>query len=131
MKIIILISLFIFLSPNIYGQENSRSYLYKGHQYNYTYCYSVQKLIIETDSTYIWDGHCLISKKQWKSYKDLKPETSSGKITKKGKYYLLTEYRNGNKTDYNWTVKITDRKIVFYLEGKNGKLKKVTKYKRI
>ena len=66
-----------------------------------------------------------------KTYKKYEPEISNGKITRNNEFYTLTEYRNGNKTDFNWTVKITNKRLNFYYPNKNEKLRKSAKYKRI
>lgn len=77
------------------------------------------------------------NKKEWKTYKKYKPEISDGKITRNNEFYsltefyTLTEYRNGNKTDFDWNVKISDKRLNFYYPNKNGKLRKSAKYKRI
>jgi hypothetical protein len=69
--------------------------------------------------------------KEWKTYKKYEPEISNGKITRNNEFYTLTEYRNGNKTDFDWTIKISDKRLNFYYPNKNGKLRKSAKYKRI
>jgi hypothetical protein len=71
------------------------------------------------------------NKKEWKTYKEYEPEISNGKIIRDGNFYKLTEYRNGNKTDFNWTVKIKERRLNFYYPNKNEKLKISARYKRI
>jgi hypothetical protein len=71
------------------------------------------------------------NKKEWKTHKEYKPNISNGKITRNGKFYILTEYRNGNKTDFNWSIKINDRRLNFYYPNKKKKLKIGARYKRV
>ncbi|RKM91859.1 hypothetical protein D7033_21745 [Aquimarina sp. AD10] len=115
---------------NIYGQENNKIYLNRAHNYSTTYSYQVGELILKSDSTFISKSY-QTSKKNWRNYKDVKPEIDSGRITRKGKFHILTEYRNGNKTNYTWTVKITDNSIVFFYPNRRGELRKTVRYKRI
>ncbi len=123
--------MFTFCFSIIFGQSSDRTYLGHYHNYGTAYSYGVTEIIIHSDSTYTWKSWSVNNKKEWKTYKKRKPEVSNGKITRNGKFYTLTQYRNGNKTDFNWTAKIHDKQLNFYYPKRNGKLKKSFKYKRI
>jgi hypothetical protein len=127
----ILTLLLIFYLSNIFGQASDPTYLRHDHNYNTTYSYGITEITIHSDSTYTWKSWDVNNKKEWKTYKEYEPEVSKGKITRNGGFYTLTEYRNGNKTDYNWTVKICDKRLNFYYPNRNEKLRKSAKYKRI
>ena len=131
MKNGIILILLIFITPNIFGQTSDRTYLRHHHNYSTTYSYEIIEITINSDSTYIQKNWFVFNKKEWKTYKKNKPEFTNGKITRNAEFYTLTEYRNGNKTDFNWTVKISDKRLNFYYPNKNGNLIKSAKYKRI
>ena len=115
----------------IFGQTSDRTYLRHGHHYGTTYSYQVSQITVHSDSTFTWKVWIMNNKKEWKTYKEFEPEISNGQITQSGKFYTLTEYRNGNKTDFNWKIKINDRRLNFYYPNKKEKLKISAKYKRI
>jgi len=116
---------------NTFGQNFDRTYLRHDHNYNTTYSYGITEITIHSDSTFTWKNWNVSTKREWKTYKEYEPEISKGKITQNGEYYILTEYKNGNKTDFNWTVKFNDKRLNFYYPNKNGKLRISAKYKRI
>lgn len=116
---------------NLFGQTSDPTYLRHDHNYSTTYSYEVTEITIHSDSTYTLKSWSVNNKKEWKTYKEYKPEVSNGKITRNGEFLTLTEYRNGNKTDFNWTVKICDKRLNFYYPNKSGRLRKSAKYKRI
>ncbi|QHI35865.1 hypothetical protein IMCC3317_12130 [Kordia antarctica] len=121
----------LFLVTNCFGQNNVKKYLAHNHNYSTDYSYSIREIIIHPDSTYIFKNYSVSSKKEWKTYKQYKPEISSGTITKSSDYFVLTEYRSGHETDFSWTVKISDRKIVFFFPNRKGKMRTAIAYKRI
>jgi hypothetical protein len=105
-------------------------YLSKSHRYGKYYCYSVQELIIRSDSTYTRKSYCT-SKKEWQKYKTLEPITQNGKITRVGNVYILTEYKDGIETQNDWTLELKNKKAKLYFIDKKGKRKLLTKYKQI
>ena len=131
MKYTLLILILTFTSLNTFGQNSDRTYLRHDHNYSTIYSYGITEITIHSDSTFTWKSWNVNNKKEWKTYKKYEPEISNGKITRNGEYYILTEYRNGNKTDFNWTVKFNDKRLNFYYPNKNEKLKISAKYKRI
>ncbi|WP_250434702.1 hypothetical protein [Hanstruepera flava] len=116
---------------NVFGQTSDPKYLRHDHNYSTTYFYEVTEITIHSDSTYTLKSWSINNKKECKSYKEYKPEVSNGKITRNGEFLTLTEYRNGNKTDFNWTVKVFEKRLNFYYPNKNGRLIKSAKFKRI
>ncbi len=118
------------VSISLIGQTTEKTYYVKGVSNGPTYCYQVTELIIKPNSEYELNSYGCGDKKRWKEYKKWKSEKSSGKITKSGEYYTLTEYRNGNKTDLSWNCKIKNKAVIFYLDIGNGKMRRTTKYKR-
>ncbi len=131
MKNIFLTLLLTLISLNTFGQNSDRTYLSHNHNYSTIYSYAVTEITIHSDATFTWKSWDVNRKKEWKSYKEQEPTISKGKITLNGKYYILTQYRNGNKTDFNWTVKFNDKRLIFFYLNKNKKLKRGTIYKRI
>jgi hypothetical protein len=121
----------LFLINNSFGQKNDRTYFSRNHNYSTTYSYDVTEITIHSDSTYSKRNWSMFGKKEWRKYKNYKPEIKNGKINCNGEFYILTEYRNGIETDYNWKVKITKKRLTYYYEIKNGKYKKGIKFKRI
>src|SRR5690606_38870925 len=109
---------------NVFGQTNDQIYLAHGHNFGPTYSYGITEIIIHSDLTYTWKSYSVANKKEWKTYKIKAAEIHNGKITRNGEFYTLTEYRNGNKTDFTWTVKIFDKKILFYYPNSKGKLRR-------
>ena len=131
MKKEISLIIFIFCSLSAISQLKSKTYLSRAHDRNSTtYCYSVQELTIYSDSTYISKSWCT-SKKEWRKYQEFKPEIDSGKVIIKGNNYLLSEYRNGKRTDFSRVAQITDRRIYYIYLDLNDELKRATKFKRI
>ncbi len=116
---------------NVFGQTNEPIYLYHDHNYSTTYSYEVSEITIHSDSSYTLKRYLMKNRKTWKTYKDFEPEISSGKIRRNGKFYTLTEYGNGNKTDIEWNVKVTKSRLIFYFNKRKDKLKKSIKYKRV
>lgn len=102
----------IFFFSNIFGQSDDRTYLAHGHNLGPSYSYGITEIIIHTDSTYTWKSYNVNYKKEWETYKTQTAEIHKGKITRNGKFYTLTQFRNGSKTDFSWTVKIFDKKIL-------------------
>lgn len=131
MKYTFLILFLTLSSLNTFGQNSDRTYLRHGHNYGSTYSYQVSQITIHSDSSFTWKVWIMNNKKEWKTYKEYEPEISNGKITRDGNFYKLTEYQNGNKTDFNWTIKIKERRLNFYYPNKNEKLKISARYKRI
>ncbi|MCA0133938.1 hypothetical protein [Winogradskyella alexanderae] len=131
MKYFLLIFMLTLNLSKAFGQSSDRTYLWHGHHYGSTYSYQVSQITIHSDSTYTWKVWIMNIKKEWKTYKQYVPQISKGKITRNGKFYNLTEYRNGNKTDYDWKIKIMDRRLKFYYLNIKEKLKLGAKYKRI
>jgi len=127
---IITILLFFFFS-NVFGQNIDRTYLAHGHNFGPAYSYDITEIIIHSDSTYTSKNYRVFNKKDWKTYKTRKPEISNGRITRNEEFYILTQYTNGHKTDFYWTVKISDKKIVYYYPNDKGKMRKTATYKRI
>lgn len=123
--------LLIFFLSNVFGQSSDRTYLRHDHNYSNIYSYEVTEITIHSDSTYTLKSWTMNNKNEWETYKKYQPEISNGKITRNNEFYTLTEYRNGNKTDFDWTVKITDKRLNFYYPNKKGKLRKSAKYKQI
>ena len=130
MKRTLTILTLILCFSNLFGQSNDRIYLSKSNSYGKYYCYSVQELIIHSDSTYTRNSYCT-SKKEWRNYKTLEPTTQNGKITRNGNFYTLTAYQDGIKTEYNWTLELKNEKAKIYFTDNKGKRKLLTKYKRI
>ena len=131
MKYILIILTHILISQNSFGQNSSRTYLNHGHNFSTAYSYDITEITINSDSTYIRKNWSVSSKKEWKKYKKYVPDIKGGKIKRNGEYYILNEYRNGIKTDFNWTVKFNDKRLNFYYPNKNEKLKISARYKRI
>jgi hypothetical protein len=128
-RTLIIITLILSFS-NLFGQTNDRIYLSKSHSYGKYYCYSVQELIIHSDSTYTRKSYCT-SKKEWRKYKTLEPITQNGKITRNGNLYTLTAHKDGIETEYNWTLELKNEKAKLFFTDKKGKRKLLTKYKQI
>jgi len=121
----------ISISQFVIGQKNDKIYFTKNHNYSTTYSYDVTEIIIHSDSTYTRMNWSTFGKKDWKNYKKYKPELSNGKIHFNGKNYVLNEYRNGNKTDFSWNIKLTERKLIYFYYVGQGKIEKGIKFKRV
>lgn len=130
MKTIISIILLLFFVVG-FAQNTDNTYLSHDHNYGSAYSYAVTEFIIHSDSTYTRKDYDLSSKKEWKDYKQYTPEISIGKIHTKGKFQILTEYHNGNKTDFFWAAKIKERKLIFFFPNRRGIMKRTAVYKRI
>ncbi len=130
MKYEILTFILVFCLAHASGQTD-RTFLAHDHNYGPTYSYQVSEITIHSDSTFTRKDWRTIRKREWKSYKSFEPEVSSGRIKYSGKFYVLTEYRNGNKTDYSWKVKLSDNRLFFYYLNSKEKLRRGAKYKRI
>ncbi|ESU21251.1 hypothetical protein FCR2A7T_06790 [Flavobacterium cauense R2A-7] len=72
----------------------------------------------------------LPSKKVWKNYKKYEPKISQGQISRNGKLYTLTEIIDSKKSEKIRYAKFTNRKLLFYLKTKDGKLEKLYSMKR-
>ena len=130
MKYKFLILILTLTSLNTFGQNSDRTYIGHDHNYSSTYSYGVTEITIHLDSSYTWKSWNVSNKKQWKTYKEYEPKISKGKITWNGEYYIFTEYRNGNKTDFYWIAKLNDKRLKFYYPNENKKMRISAKYKR-
>jgi hypothetical protein len=115
----------------IISQNSDKVYLTRNHNFGTTYSYDVTEITIHSDSTYTRKNWSMINKKEWRDYKKYIPDMSVGKINRKGDYYQLIEYRGAVKTDFNWKVKITEKRLIYYYYNYRDKLKKGYKFKRI
>jgi hypothetical protein len=128
----ILILLFLFSFPYVInGQSYNRTYQLKGPQEDAANCFKVVELTIHDDGTFSRIAYGCGEKKNWKNYKNWKTQFINGKISGNGKYNILTQYKDSFKTDFSWTVKISDKRVFYYAPNKNNVLKKTAKYKRI
>lgn len=107
------------------GQITKKVYYRRGHNYSTVYSYFVTELILSSDSTFVTNYYKVPIKKKWKNYKNSEPLKKEGQISKKNKFYTLTELIDGKKTDRIDYVKITNQKVTFYLVDKEGKFEKV------
>lgn len=121
----------IFISQFVVCQENDKIYFTRNHNYGTTYSYGITEIIIHSDSTYTRRDWSMLNKKEWKDYKKYKSELSVGKISFNGNNYVLNEYRNGNKSDFEWNIILTEKKLTFFYYKENGRIDKVSRYKRI
>lgn len=112
------------------GQITEKVYYCRGHNYSTVYSYFVTEIILSSDSTFVANYYKVPIKKKWKNYKNSEPLKKEGQISKKNKFYVLTELIDGKKTDKIDYVKITNRKVSFYLADENGKFEKVYSMKR-
>jgi hypothetical protein len=113
------------------GQSNNSTYLLKEASTCMKNYLNVVELTIHDDATFTRISFGCGEKKNWKNYKQWKTQIQNGRITGNGIYNILTEYRNGIKTEFSWTVKISDKRVFYYGPNKNNALKKTKKYKRI
>ena len=128
----LLILLLLFSFPYlINGQSYNRTYLLKDASAGPTNCFKVVELTIHDDATFTRIAFGCGEKKNWKNYKNWKTQIQNGRISGNGDYNILTEWRNGLKTEFSWTVKISDKRVFYYAPNKNNILKKTKKYKRI
>ncbi|MDO1451903.1 hypothetical protein Q0590_36880 [Rhodocytophaga aerolata] len=84
------------------------------------------------DSTYIRRDYGCGTPKDLRNYKQWDEETSHGIIRKSNKGFIMTEYRNGHITDFNWYMKIKGNHIQFFYKNleDEGKWKKGIKFKK-
>ena len=114
----ILILLFTFQLMN--SQVTERVYVKRGNNYSTIYSYFVEEIYIFSDSTFKILSYMLPNKKEREKYKGVIPTKREGKISRKGKFYILTEFSNGERTEKLEYSKITNRKISFYLKNENS-----------
>ncbi len=120
MKTQILLLLLLFSLPNlINGQSYNRTYLLKGPAADSANCFKVVELTIHDDGTFTRIAFGCGEKKNWKNYKNWKTQFINGRISGKGDFNILTQYRDSFKTDFSWTVKISDRRVFYYAPNKN------------
>ncbi len=132
MKKLITVLIITFPLLNVLGQTFDKTYLHKSHYYGSTYSYAISEITIHSDSTFTWKTWNLRSKKEKKSYKEIVPKSFKGKITQNGKFYTITEYRNGKRSDIYWTIKVNNKRLLFlYYQDINEKLPNGARYKRI
>ena len=132
MKNQLLILLLLFSFPYLMkGQSNNSTYLLKEASTCIKNYFNVVELTIHDDATFTRISFGCGEKKNWKNYKQWKTQIQNGRISGNGIYNILTEYRNGIKTEFSWTVKISDKRVFYYGPNKNNALKKTKKYKRI
>jgi hypothetical protein len=113
------------------SQNSDKVYLSRNHHYGPVYSYDVTEITIHSDSSYTRKNWIMVNKKEWRDYKKYIPDVSVGKINRKGDYYQLTEYRDAEKTDFKWIVKITEKRLIYFYYNYKNKLKKGYKFKRI
>lgn len=121
--------LIVFTLSKMAGQSTDPLYLW--HDYIFDDLYIVNTLEIHSDSTYTSKDWAFEDKKEWTSYKSMKPNIKNGRIIKKGKYFVVTEYKNGKEVTLESKIKLNSRWLIFYYPNANGKLEAQGKYKRI
>lgn len=126
-----LIIVVLLLIP-LYGvaQSQNWTYLLKGSSDSNKACYEVIELTIHDDQTFTSIRYGCGSKKQWKNYKNWEAAITNGNISSDGLYTVLTEFKNGFKTNNLWKIKITEKAVVYYENNVKGQLKRKARYKR-
>ncbi|TBM99408.1 hypothetical protein EYD45_15735 [Hyunsoonleella flava] len=119
----------VFTLSRMVGQNTDPLYLW--HDYVFDDLYIVNTMEIHSDSTYTSKDWAFEEKKEWTSYKRIKPNVKNGRIKKKGKYFILTEYKNGKEVTLKSRVKLNKRMLIFYYPNASGKLEAQGKYKRV
>lgn len=112
------------------AQKTEKVYYFRGHNYSTLYSYFVTELILYSDSTFVENDYKVSSKKEWKNFRKTEPLKREGQISKSDDRYLLTEVRDGNKSDIVNYVKIKNKKLVFYLKADDGTFEKVYTMKK-
>lgn len=112
------------------AQKKEKVYYFRGHNYSTVYSYFVTELILYSDSTFVENDYKVSSKKEWKNFRKTEPLKREGQISKSDGRYLLTEVRDGNKSDIVNYVKIKNKKLVFYLKADDGTFEKVYTMKK-
>ncbi|MFK7749416.1 MAG: hypothetical protein AB8B65_13555 [Kordia sp.] len=123
--------LFLLFFTHSFSQNEDRTYLAHGHSSGPDYSYSIREISIHSDSTYTSKNYQVDNKKEWKNYKQYTPRVSKGFIIRKGKFFILTENKDNPESFFSWTVKIKDKKLLFFYPNRRGILKRSAVYKRI
>ena len=111
------------------GQKSDPLYLW--HDYIFDGLYIVNTMEIHPDSTYTSKDWSFEDEKDWPSYRDMEPIVKKGRIERKGKYFALTEYKNGKEVYLKSKMKLNNRMLIFYYPNANGKLEAQGRYKRV
>lgn len=127
-KIVIIAAL--LLPITVFCQSQNWTYLLKGTSDNNKACYEVIELTVHDNQTFTSIRYGCGIKKDWKNYKKWQSKILNGHTSKDGEFTLLTEYRNGFKTDNSWQIKISERSVIYYDYNVKGQLKRKAKYKR-
>lgn len=123
MKVLILTSNLILISSFIYGQIESRTFLNEGKTFEILKKYSANEITIFSDSTYVQKFYKLENKKQIKNYDKFDySHMTSGKVKKKGDFYVFSQI--GTDSVFDNYYKIKKEKLIYYYQKQNGKLKK-------
>lgn len=95
-------------------EDKGDTYIWKGETEGPVGCYRVSEIQLMPDSTYIRKDYSCGYSKDIKNYKKWDVETSHGTIRKSNKGFIMTEYRDGHMTDFNWYIKIKRNHIRFF-----------------
>ena len=110
------------------GQNEIRIYKVESKTFEINKKYAIQEIIIRSDSTYIHKNYRLKDKSQKNNYRNFKPVITQGKFRKEGSFYFLKP----NNQDFEvGRYKITNKKITYYYDWKETKIRKGEKFKRI
>ena len=119
---------FLFLSLlSVKGQNLTRTYRVEGKTFEIEKMYAIHEIILNSDSTYIMRYYKIDDKSQRLNYKKYKPLITKGTFRKKGDFYFF----NYNDEDLELgRYKISESKITYYYDWKNGKIRKGAEFKR-
>jgi len=110
------------------GQNEIRVYKVESKTHEINKKYAIQEIIIRSDSTYTHKNYRLKDKSQRYNYRDFKPTITHGKFRREGSFYFL---RPNNQDFELGRYKITNKKMTYYYDWKESKIRKGARFKRV
>ncbi len=121
--------IFIFISSISQGQIEYQTYISEGRTFERNKKYSVNEIIVYSDSSYVQNVYKIADKKQRDYYRNFVPQISTGKFRKEGDFYI---FRNlGLDYDYPGHFKMDKAKLTYYYLWKEKRFKKGAVFRRI
>ena len=118
----------ILASFDCQAQSTGTAFISKRKTFEKENKYSINEMIIYSDSTFILSYYKIRSKREKNQYQHFVPKISTGKFTKKDEYLLFKEI--GGDSIFTNHFKLNATKLVYYYE-KRGKLRKGAVFRKV
>lgn len=123
-----IVIILILASFGCQAQSIETTFISKGKTFEKENKYSINEMIIYSDSTFILSYYKIRSKREKDQYQNFIPKISTGKFTKKGEYLHFKEI--GGDSIFTNHFRLNGTKLVYYYK-KKGELKKGAIFRKV